>query len=181
MSNKRKEMACLLVLGLAAIGCERGDKVEKEVKELEQAQQESPKVAGDLNQQLEQAKAEVVRLEEKLALAKQGVTDDVVKERNDVKEALKNREEHVTEQVKEAEATAQAHSAEAERARQQLEKTPPAQKVKAEVKTETHALPATQATQEVDVTKEQQVIPVERSHVVERTTAEPASTRESAK
>ena len=166
MNTKHLWMSGLLAAALA-VGCDKTGDVNKEVDELKQAQNESPKVAGDLQQQLDDKKAEVAQLQEKVALAKQGVTDDVVKEKEDVKEAMKKEEQEVREKVQEAQGAAKAHNDQGENAARQLQETENAQRVKAEVKTETTVVPSETKT---EVRTEQHQVPVENSRVVERRT-----------
>jgi chromosome segregation ATPase len=176
MNTKHLWTSGLLVAALA-VGCDKGSDVNKEVEDLKQAQQESPKVAGDLQRELDDKKAEVAQLQEKVALAKQGVTDDVVKEKNDVKEAMKNEAQEVREEIAEAQGAAKAHTDQSENAARQLEQTENAQRVKAQVKTETTVVPSETKT---EVRTEQHQVPVENSRVVERrtTTTEAAGGRD---
>lgn len=164
-----KKLLCIPSTALAAsltmLGCDRESSVEHEVEELKEAQQESPQVAEDLRQQLEEAKSEVERLEEKLALAQQGVTDEVMEEREDVKQALKSAEQDVRDEVKEARGAAAEHNAATDKAIKHLEKTQPDQRVEAQVKTETTAVPTTS---DVEVTREQKQIAIEKSRLVEQ-------------
>ena len=171
--HKQIWMGPLFASVLGVLGCDRGTRVEHEMKELQEAQQESPQVANQLQRDLEKAKSDVVRLEEKVALAKQGVTDEVVEERNDVKEALKRQEEHVREEVAEAQGAAAAHNQAAGKAVQQLEKTQPAQRVEATVKTETRNVPTGAS---VEVNREQQQVPIENTRVIEQNRAPAGST-----
>ena len=169
MNTKQLWTSGLLAAALV-VGCDKSD-VNKEVDQLKQAQQESPKVADELQKDLDNKKAEVVQLQEKVALAKQGVTDDVIKEKNDVKEAMKNEEQQVREKIAEAQGAAKAHNDQGENAARQLEQTENAQQVKAQVKTETTVVPSETKT---EIKTEEHQVPVENSRMVERrtTTAE---------
>jgi transcription elongation GreA/GreB family factor len=153
----------LLAAGLLLGGCDRAAQVDNESKDLQQAQQEAPRVANDLQKDLDSAKAEVVRLEQKVAMAKEGVTDDVLKERDELKEALKKEDQHVRQEVNEAQGAARELNADSERAKQQLQQTQP-QHVEARVKTETQVVPSTST---VQVTKEQVQVPIDRTQVTE--------------
>ena len=166
MNTKQLWTSGLLAAALV-VGCDKSSDVNKEVDELKQAQNESPKVAGDLQQELDNKKAEVVQLQEKVALAKQGVTDEVIKEKEDVKEAMKNEEQEVREKIAEAQGAAKAHSDQGENAARQLQQTENAQQVKAHVKTETTVVPSQTKT---EVKTEEHQVPVENSRVVERRT-----------
>jgi len=129
-----------LALGLACQDRGKSD-VEEQAKELRAAQSHSPEVAKDIEGQLAKAKAEVVRLEQKLALARQGVTDDVLKERKDLQQALQNQEHRVQGEINEAKREAAQHNEDATKAAQALRDTQPAQ-VQAKVNTETQVTPA---------------------------------------
>lgn len=166
MNDSRRMQGRLLIATLLLLGCNRGQDVNKEVEDLKRAQAESPKVASDLQRELDQKKAEVVKLEEKVALAKQGVTDDVEKEKNDLQHAMKREEEQVREKVQEAQGAAREQTSQSEAAARQLEQTEHAKRVRAEVKTETHEVPA-QA--ETEVRTESKRIPVETTRVEQRT------------
>jgi hypothetical protein len=164
-----------LVASLTVLGCNKGENVEKEVEDLREAQQNSPNVEKQLQEQLTNAKSEVVRLEEKAALARQGVTDEVVEERQELKEALKKQEQEVREEVKEAQGAAADHNTDSQKALQHLEKSQPTEQVQARVKTETTTTPTGS---KVEVTREQQQIPIENSKMVEKSApaAQPTTT-----
>jgi hypothetical protein len=118
-------LACLSVsLGLA-LGCERGSNVEAETRDLAEAQKNTGNVAKDIEVQLEQAKAEVVELERKLALARDGITDEVLEERRELQNALDSQRRELQEDISEAQREAQALNKDADRAIQQLQQTPP--------------------------------------------------------
>lgn len=153
----------LLAAGLLLGACDKAAHIDDESKDLQEAQREAPKVASELQKELNSAKAEVIRLEQKLAMAKQGVTDEVLEERAELKEALKREGQHVREEVNEAQGAARELNADSERARQQLERTQP-QRVEAKLNTETQVVPSTST---VQVTKEQVQVPIERTQVVE--------------
>lgn len=172
MGNGSTNKGWLLIAGLTVWGCDRGNEVQKEVEDLKQAQHESPKVASDLQQQLDEKKAEVVKLEEKVALAKQGVTDDVEKEKGELKSAVKDNERAVREEIDQAQTAARRQQDQGAQAARQLEQTERAKRVEAEVKTETHVVPG-QA--ETEVRKEQEVVPVTNTRVVERRKVEPTA------
>jgi len=108
---------------------------------LREAQSRSPEVAKNLEADVAKAKAEVVRLEEKLALARQGITDDVLKERKDLQQSLHNQERHVQTEVSEAKREAEQHNEDTRKATEALQGTEPA-RVQAQVRTETQVTPA---------------------------------------
>lgn len=137
-----KQAAICTALALALACQDRGKSdVEEEAKDLRAAQSHSPEVAKDLEGQLAKAKAEVVRLEQKLALARQGVTDDVLKERKDLQQSLQQQQRRVQEDINQAKREAAQHNEDMTKAAQALQETQPAQ-VQAKVNTETHVTPA---------------------------------------
>jgi phage-related tail protein len=158
MHRNLKQPALLTALALA-LACQRGEKsdVEQQTKELREAQSRSPEVAKNLEADLAKAKAEVVRLEQKLALARQGVTDDVLNERKDLEQSLQNQERHVQSEINEAKREAAQHNQDTLKATQALQGTQPPQ-VRAEVKTETRVTPAPAPS--VQTTERQELIPV---------------------
>src|SRR5690606_6154707 len=107
----------------------------------EEAQKKAPEVTRDLEQQLTEAKKEVVRLEKKLALARQGITDEVIAERQELGEALAARGESVREDIGQTREQATEYNEAARRARQALEQTQPGQ-VEAEVKSGAEVTPS---------------------------------------
>jgi len=163
----RDGRAYLLLAGLAVFGCEQDKRSEvgREVEDLRRAEQESPRVVQDLERRLAEAKNEVARVEQKLVLARQGITDDVMKERDELKQALNEQDKHVSREIREAQGAARNYNAESERARQELERTIPAEQVKTQVKTETQVVPGKT---EVETQKEQVQIPVVKERVTER-------------
>jgi hypothetical protein len=158
-------LSCLTVLAVGGVACNPGSDVNREAQDLKEAEQESPQVAQELRNELEKSKAQVAKLEEKLALAEQGVTDRVLEERKDLKEAVKAEEQEVNTEVKEAQGAAQRLNQDSERARTQLERTQNAQRVQAEVTTQRKAVPAGS---EVEVVKEQKQVPVETTRMIEQ-------------
>lgn len=148
----------------ALLGCERRDELKSEMKDLQEAQHNAPEKAQQLQKDLDSAKAQVANLEQKLALAKQGVTDDVVREREDLKRAVKDDEKHVDQQVREAQGAANTHNTDVQKAEKALEQTQPAGRVETQVKTETQVVPNEKRT---EVVHERQTVPVERTRVVE--------------
>jgi hypothetical protein len=136
-----------LLLGLAA-ACEQGSRVESETRELTEAQNNSGNVAKDLEAQLQTAKANVIELEKKLAMAREGVTDEVIQKRADLEDALKEQQQQVQQEVNEAKREAQTLNKDTDRAMQQLRQTQPPARVEAQVRTETQVVPGAQQQQE---------------------------------
>lgn len=135
-------IAGALTFGLVA--CEQGeqgDKVQSELQDLEEAREKAPQVTRDLEQQLTEAKKEVARLEKKLALARQGITDEVLAERQELAEALEARGETVREDIGETREEASVYNEAAERAQRALQETQPGQ-VEAEVRSGAEVTPS---------------------------------------
>jgi hypothetical protein len=150
--------ACLTAgLGLA-LACEQGSTVEAETRDLAEAQKNTSNVAKDLEVQLEKAKAEVVELEKKLALAREGITDDVLEERKELQRALDAQRRELQEDISETQREAQALNQNTERAIQQLQQTQPPAHVDSTVKTETDVVPSTQPP--IESTTRDEVVPV---------------------
>lgn len=152
---------CLVGLGLLVGACERDGGIRSEVEDLKEARQETGQVVQDLQQQLQEAKAQVARLEERLTLARQGVTDEVLEERQDLQEAVKNEQADLRQNVNEIQKEAQQQNAAASAAERQLEQTQPAE-VETRVNTETQV---TRQPSDVDVATERETIEVERVNV----------------
>lgn len=115
--------ACLSAsLGLA-LACERGSDVEAETHDLAKAQNNTGNVAKELEGQLEKAKAEVVALETKLGLAREGVTDEVLEARKELQRALESQRRELQDDISEAQRSAQALNEDTSRAIQQLQQT----------------------------------------------------------
>ena len=163
MNRQIKCTGALWALALCLGGCE--SRVEREMEDLKKAEQNSPKVAADLERDLAKAKAEVVRLEEKLALARQGITDDVKEERKELQGALRKQGQEVKEEIGEAQRAAREHSAESNVAQQQLERTRPTEQVKADVHTDVERTPVRG---EVEVQQKETTITVPQTEVKER-------------
>lgn len=143
---------------LCGLGCDRRSNVEQETRELREAQNQSPEVTKQIQTDLDKAKAEVVRLEKKLALARQGITDDVIRERQDVERALQEQERRVQGQVNEAKREAERNNRDIANATQPLEQTRPPAAVTAEVQSRSSVQPSPPAT--VGTVERQEVIPV---------------------
>lgn len=173
MNSQRKHAGAALAVVLALVGCDQKGDVNKQIEDLKEAERESPQQAAELKNELDKAKGDVVRLEEKVALAKQGVTDDVVKEQEELKQALGHQEREVQEDVKEAQGKARALNTDVNKAQGELQRVQSAQRVKAQVTTETQVVPSTT---EVAVEKQQQQMPIEQNKLVERQNTQPAPT-----
>jgi chromosome segregation ATPase len=143
---------------IAALACDQQREVQQEAQELREAQNRVGNVTAELQADLDRAKAEVVRLEEKLAMARQGITDEVLSERKELQESLKEQEREVTGEVQEAKREAQKHNEDSAQAARELEKTAPPAKVEAKVSTETQVVERTRTP--VQTTERQELIPV---------------------
>jgi hypothetical protein len=106
-----------------AFGCERQTEVQRQTRDLQEAQKNVAKETKELEGQLEQAKADVARLEQKLALARQGLTDDVLENQKELQAALQEQERRVQNELGQATREAQIHSRDTEAALRQIEQT----------------------------------------------------------
>jgi gas vesicle protein len=110
---------------IATLGCDRRSEVQRDTEDLRRAQADVPRVTRELEEELQTARSEVVRLEQKLALARQGITDDVASERKELADSLQEEQRDVQGDINEARREAQQLSQDSERAVAQLEKTAP--------------------------------------------------------
>lgn len=150
--------ACLATsLGLS-LACNSGSNIESQTRDLAEAQNNTGNVAKDLEARLQEAKAEVIELEKKLALAREGITDDVLKERTELQGALDSQRKEVQEEVNEARREAQILNKETDRATQQLKQTQPSVQVDTKLKTETDVVRGTE--QQVEAPARNELIPV---------------------
>lgn len=152
-----------LALGLACD--QQRSEVQEETQELREAQKNVGEVTSQLQADLERAKAEVVRLEEKLAMARQGITDDVMAERKDLQQSLKEQQRDVQGEIKEAKQEAALHNRDTEQAAQQLEETQPPARVEAEVSTKTEVVEG--ARTPVETVERRELIPVKGTSVAD--------------
>ena len=150
--------ACLAAsLGLS-LACNKGSDIESETRDLAEARKNTGNVAKDLEERLQKAKAEVVDLEKKLALAREGITDDVLMERSELQGALESQKREVQKQVNEARRESQVLSKDTDRATEQLQQTQPPAQVDSRVKTETEVVRGAQ--QQVEAPSRTEIIPV---------------------
>lgn len=171
MTSKQSLAGTALAVVLSLVGCDQRGDVDKQIEDLKKAEQESPQKAQELNKELNEAKQNVVRLEEKHALAKQGVTDDVIKEKAELQKALGKEEQEVKKEVSEAQGKAHEHNTDVNAAQAELQKVQSAQQVKARVSTETQVVPNQN---QMQVETRQQQIPIEQKQLVERKNEQPA-------
>jgi hypothetical protein len=143
---------------IVALACDQQREVQQEAQDLREAKSKVGNVTAELQADLDKAKAEVVRLEEKLAMARQGVTDEVLSERKELQESLKEQEQKVKGDVQEAKREAQQHNQDTEQAARELEKTAPPARVEAKVSTETQVVERQRTP--VQTTERQELIPV---------------------
>src|SRR5688572_185725 len=79
-----------------ALGCDEQTEVQRQTRDLQEAQKNVARVTQELEGQLERAKADVARLEQKVALARQGLTDDVLENQKELQAALQAQERRVS-------------------------------------------------------------------------------------
>ncbi len=150
--------ACLAAsLGLS-LACNRGPDIEEQTRELAEARTNTGSVAKDLEAELQKAKAEVAELEKKLALAREGITDEVLEERKELQGALESQRREVQKDVNEARRESQLLDKGTDRAMQQLQETQPPAKVDTQVKTETDVVRGAQ--QQVEAPTREEIVPV---------------------
>jgi TolA-binding protein len=106
-----------------ALACEQQTEVQRQTRDLQEAQKNVGKVTRELEQQLANARADVARLEEKVALARQGLTDDVLENQKELTAALKAQEHKVQSELGEAKREAEIHGRDTEAALKQLGQT----------------------------------------------------------
>jgi hypothetical protein len=143
---------------IAALACDQQREVQQEAQELREAKNKVGNVTAELQADLDRAKADVVRLEEKLAMARQGITDEVLAERKDLQDSLKEQERDVKGEVQEAKREAEQHNQDSVQAARELEKTAPPARVEAKVSTETQVVERQRTP--VQTTERQELIPV---------------------
>jgi hypothetical protein len=107
-----------------AFGCDQQTEVQRQTHDLQEAQKNVAQVTQELEGELERAKADVIRLEQKVALARQGLTDDVLENQKELQEALHAQERRVSDELGEAKREAQIHSRDTEAALKQLGQAP---------------------------------------------------------
>jgi hypothetical protein len=109
---------------LLALACDEQTEVQRQTRELQAAQKDVARVTEQLGSDLDKAKGDVVRLEQKLAMARQGLTDDVLENQRELQEALKTQEHKVETELNEATREAEIHSRDTQAALQQLSQNP---------------------------------------------------------
>jgi TolA-binding protein len=111
--------ACIVL----AMACEDNQtEVQRQTQELQEAQKNVGQVTSQLGADLDKAKGDVVRLEQKLAMARQGLTDDVIENQRELQEALKAQEKKVETELNEASREAEIHTRDTQAALQALSK-----------------------------------------------------------
>jgi hypothetical protein len=113
---------CSLCIALAT-ACDHDTEVQRQTRELEQAQKAVPEVTAQLEKDLTRARGDVVELEAKLALARQGLTEDVIENQRELEQALKDQQQAVRTEVSEAQREVQIHDRDTEAALKQLQQT----------------------------------------------------------
>lgn len=135
--NGYRAIGCVAAC-IATLACDRQGEVQQESRDLREAQNEVGNVTAELESELDEAKAEVARLEEKLAMARQGVTDDVLSERKELKESLSEQKREVEGEIQEVKREARRLEQDTAQAARELERT--ALPARGEGTTERHEL-----------------------------------------
>jgi chromosome segregation ATPase len=105
--------------------CDAENEVQRQTRELQAAQKDVGKETKRLEEELGRAQADVARLDQKLSLARQGLTDEVLENQKQLEEALKAQDEKVRDELNHAQREAQNHTRQTEAALKQLGQTPP--------------------------------------------------------
>lgn len=121
----RRGVVALVIGAALAIGCERDDEgseteVSGAVEDLREARRAVPGEVREIEEDLTEARARVAHLEEQLALARRGVTDDVRREQRELQAELNEQETEISRDVREAQRRASQHNREAELAQREL-------------------------------------------------------------
>lgn len=129
-----------VALCIAALACDRRTEVQQDSEDLNEAKRDVARVTQQLENELAEAKAEVARLEEKLVMARQGVTDEVLEERKELQESLQEQQRRVQGEINEAKREAQTLNRDTDVAAEQLEGTRVPERVETKVTTETEVV-----------------------------------------
>jgi hypothetical protein len=157
-----------------AFGCDEQTEVQRQTRDLQEAQKNVAQETKDLEGQLEQAKADVARLEQKVALARQGLTDDVLENQKELQDALQAQERRVADELGQAKREAQIHSRDTEAALKQLGEAPvPADPAAAAPPTESAPLDAPPAAPAASDAPREDLVPVRGSEPLIENTPEP--------
>jgi hypothetical protein len=100
--------------------CDQQTEVQRQTHDLQQAQKDVGKVTQQLESDLAKARADVATLEQKLAMARQGLTDDVLENQKELQEALQAQEHNVKNEIGQAQREAEIHRRDTEAALQTL-------------------------------------------------------------
>ena len=96
------QMSAVSACFALALACESQTDVQRQTRDLQEAQKNVGKVTQELESQLASAKATVARLEQKVALARQGLTDDVLENQKELTQALQAQERKVQSELGQA-------------------------------------------------------------------------------
>ena len=113
---------CSVCIALVT-ACDHDTEVQRQTRELERAQKEVPEVTAQLEKDLTRTRGEVVQLEAKLALAQQGLTEDVIENQRELEQALKDQQQQVRTELGEAQREAEIHDRDTAAALKQLQQT----------------------------------------------------------
>src|SRR6187431_1494697 len=102
------------------LACERETELQRRTHELEHAREEAPQVTARLEKELAGAKGDVARLEEKLGLARRGLTDDVLDKQRELQQAMRDQQLQLQGDLNQAQREAQLLSRDTAAALKQL-------------------------------------------------------------
>jgi hypothetical protein len=156
-STPSSKVGCAAACLAFALACNTQREVEKQTQNLREAEANTGNITKRLEAELAEAKGEVARLENKVALARRGITDEVLSARKDLEQSLGEQQKRVEGEVKEAQSQAQQHNQDTQKAVQELERTQPPARVESEVVTQTEVTPQSR---QVETVERQELIPV---------------------
>jgi hypothetical protein len=105
------------------LGCDRQTEVQRQTLELQTAQKNVGKVTQELETELAKAKADVALLEQKVARARQGLTDEVLENQRELTAALAAQNERVKAELGDAKRETEIYGRDTEAALRQLRQT----------------------------------------------------------
>lgn len=153
----------IVVSGMALGACDRQrDDVKEKVQDLRAARANTGKVTSDLQQQLDHAKAEVMRLEKEVALAKQGLTPEVRERQQELQGALQRQDKNVQREIDDVQKVAGTHNAEVDEAVKELESLPEPAKVEGHVDSGAQVVPGES---KVEIKEDKVNVPIERRRI----------------
>ncbi len=128
---------CAGVLVLSVSGCDRGYDAPGEMRDLREARKSSGEVVKRLEADLEEARANLESIQKELALARRGITDEVIEERADLAKALTKDRKGIQNDISKAEGEAEKYEENTKAAANLLKETTVPEAVEAQGHTST--------------------------------------------